>query len=116
MLDRPVAQVRIKARGVCEPEAKQTIAVLVRDSTWRKLDQVAFELWLSRAQLISVILNIVRRRDLWRDILQVDGEARPMSDKPHAAHVELLIKRLPEPYERLRYSKRGNGSSDHAQV
>ena len=74
ILGRSHRSVRLKARGVCEPEPTRNLTMGLRESTWIALANVGAELNMTPAELAKVVLNIVARKHLWPEVLALDGQ------------------------------------------
>jgi hypothetical protein len=66
---------RLKARGVCEPEPTRNLTMGLRTSTWISLANVGAELSIEPAEVAKVLLNIIARKNLFADILMLDGQS-----------------------------------------
>ena len=74
ILGRSHRSVRLKARGVCEPEPTRNLTMGLRESTWIALANVGAELNMTPAELAKIVLNIVARKHLWPEVLALDGQ------------------------------------------
>jgi hypothetical protein len=74
ILGRSHRSVRLKARGVCEPEPTRNLTMGLRTSTWISLANVGAELSIEPAEVAKVLLNIIARKNLFADILMLDGQ------------------------------------------
>jgi hypothetical protein len=74
ILGRSHRSVRLKAQGICEPEPARGLTMSLRESTWIQLANVGAELSIEPAELAKVLLNIISRKNLFANILMLDGQ------------------------------------------